>query len=80
MATESQGARSRLLDDFNAGRVRMLVATDSAARGLDIAHLPLAVNFDLPSTAEDYAHRIGRTVPVAPDNTGARWLLRQVEL
>jgi ATP-dependent RNA helicase RhlE len=58
---KSQSARSRVLDDFKAGRLRVLVATDIAARGLDIAHLPLVVNFDLPLVAEDYVHRIGRT-------------------
>ena len=58
---KSQNARSRALDDFKAGRVRVLVATDIAARGLDIAHLPLVVNFDLPLVAEDYVHRVGRT-------------------
>jgi ATP-dependent RNA helicase RhlE len=58
---KSQGERSRVLEDFKAGRVRVLVATDIAARGLDIAHLPLVVNFDLPLVAEDYVHRIGRT-------------------
>ena len=58
---KSQGARTRVLEDFKAGRVRVLVATDIAARGLDIAHLPLVVNFDLPLVAEDYVHRIGRT-------------------
>lgn len=58
---KSQGARSGVLDDFKAGRVRVLVATDIAARGLDIANLPLVVNFDLPLVAEDYVHRIGRT-------------------
>ena len=58
---KSQGARSRALDDFKTGRVRVLVATDIAARGLDIAQLPLVVNFDLPLVAEDYVHRVGRT-------------------
>jgi ATP-dependent RNA helicase RhlE len=58
---KSQNARTRALDDFKAGRLRVLVATDIAARGLDIAHLPLVVNFDLPLVAEDYVHRIGRT-------------------
>jgi ATP-dependent RNA helicase RhlE len=58
---KSQGARGRALDDFKSGRVRVLVATDIAARGLDIPHLPLVVNFDLPLVAEDYVHRIGRT-------------------
>jgi ATP-dependent RNA helicase RhlE len=58
---KSQGARSRALDDFKTGRVRVLVATDIAARGLDIAHMPLVVNFELPLVAEDYVHRVGRT-------------------
>ena len=58
---KSQNARSRALDDFKAGRVRVLVATDIAARGLDIVQLPLVVNFDLPLVAEDYVHRVGRT-------------------
>lgn len=58
---KSQGARTRALDDFKTGRVRVLVATDIAARGLDIKHLPLVVNFDLPLVAEDYVHRVGRT-------------------
>ena len=58
---KSQGARNRALGDFKAGRVRVLVATDLAARGLDIAELPLVVNYDLPLVAEDYIHRVGRT-------------------
>ncbi|HKT80731.1 MAG TPA: DEAD/DEAH box helicase [Vicinamibacterales bacterium] len=58
---KSQGARTRALADFKAGRVNVLVATDIAARGLDIAQLPLVINYDLPLVAEDYIHRIGRT-------------------
>jgi ATP-dependent RNA helicase RhlE len=58
---KSQGARVRALDQFKSGRVRVLVATDIAARGLDIKQLPLVINFDLPLVAEDYVHRIGRT-------------------
>ena len=58
---KSQGARTRALGDFKAGRVTVLVATDIAARGLDIAQLPLVVNYDLPLVAEDYIHRVGRT-------------------
>jgi ATP-dependent RNA helicase RhlE len=58
---KSQGARTRALGDFKAGRVTVLVATDIAARGLDIAQLPLVINYDLPLVAEDYVHRIGRT-------------------
>jgi len=58
---KSQGARTRALDDFRAGRVKVLVATDIAARGLDISQLPLVINYDLPLVAEDYIHRVGRT-------------------
>ncbi len=57
----SQQQRIRALNDFKSGKVRVLVATDVAARGLDIDQLPLVVNFDLPKVAEDYVHRIGRT-------------------
>jgi superfamily II DNA/RNA helicase len=56
-----QPARLRALDRFKAGEVRVLVATDVAARGLDIEELPVVVNFDLPIVAEDYVHRTGRT-------------------
>jgi ATP-dependent RNA helicase RhlE len=58
---KSQGARTRALGDFKSGRVTVLVATDIAARGLDIVDLPLVVNYDLPLVVEDYIHRIGRT-------------------
>ena len=58
---KSQGARTRALADFKSGSVRVLVATDIAARGLDIEQLPHVINFDLPNVPEDYVHRIGRT-------------------
>lgn len=58
---KSQGARTRALADFKSGKIRVLVATDIAARGLDINQLPHVVNFELPNVAEDYVHRIGRT-------------------
>ncbi len=58
---KSQGARTRALADFKANKVRALVATDIAARGLDIDRLPHVVNFELPHVPEDYVHRIGRT-------------------
>ncbi len=58
---KSQGARTRALADFKNGKVRVLVATDIAARGLDIDQLPHVVNFELPNVPEDYVHRIGRT-------------------
>ena len=58
---KSQGARTRALAGFKAGEIRIMVATDIAARGLDIEQLPQVVNFDLPNVPEDYVHRIGRT-------------------
>jgi ATP-dependent RNA helicase RhlE len=58
---KSQNARIRALEDFKVGKVKVLVATDIAARGLDIEELPHVVNFDLPHVPEDYVHRIGRT-------------------
>ena len=73
----SQGARTQALADFRAGRVTVLVATDVAARGIDIAQLPAVVNYDLPRSTTDYVHRIGRTgragesgvaVSFVPDN------------
>ncbi|MCF6808428.1 DEAD/DEAH box helicase [Thiotrichales bacterium 19S9-12] len=58
---KSQGARTKALADFKNNQLQVLVATDIAARGIDIHQLPQVVNFDLPSVAEDYVHRIGRT-------------------
>jgi len=58
---KSQGARTKALADFKAGNVQVLVATDIAARGIDIDQLPHVVNFELPNVPEDYVHRIGRT-------------------
>jgi ATP-dependent RNA helicase RhlE len=59
--SKSQGVRTRVLADFKANRVRVLVATDIAARGIDISELPQVINFELPKIPEDYIHRIGRT-------------------
>ncbi len=58
---KSQNARVKALEDFKKGKVRVLVATDIAARGIDIDQLPHVVNFELPNVSEDYVHRIGRT-------------------
>ncbi|MBK9510730.1 MAG: DEAD/DEAH box helicase [Cytophagaceae bacterium] len=58
---KSQGARTKALDDFKKNQVRVLVATDIAARGLDIPLLPHVINYELPNIPEDYVHRIGRT-------------------
>lgn len=58
---KAQGARTRVLDGFKKRKIRVLVATDIAARGLDIAQLPHVINYELPNIPEDYVHRIGRT-------------------
>ena len=58
---KSQGARTRALSEFKSGQLQVLVATDIAARGIDIEELPHVVNFELPNVPEDYVHRIGRT-------------------
>lgn len=83
---KSQAARQKALAEFKSGKTRILVATDVAARGLDIPQLPLVINHDLPMVAEDYVHRIGRTGRngasgeaislVSPDEAG---LLRQIQ-
>jgi len=57
----SQGARTKMLAEFKAGKLQVLVATDLAARGIDIVQLPVVVNYDLPRSAVDHVHRIGRT-------------------
>ncbi|MBR7801348.1 DEAD/DEAH box helicase [Undibacterium fentianense] len=57
----TQGKRNQVLNDFKASRLKILVATDVAARGIDIDQLPVVINFDLPRSADDYTHRIGRT-------------------
>ncbi|WP_204324460.1 helicase-related protein, partial [Stenotrophomonas maltophilia] len=58
---KSQGARQRALAQFKAGELRVLVATDLFARGIDVAEITHVVNFDLPNEPESYVHRIGRT-------------------
>ena len=58
---KSQGQRQRALDAFKSGKVKVMVATDIAARGIDIDRLEMVINYDLPDTAETYVHRIGRT-------------------
>jgi len=57
----SQGKRNQVLSDFKASRLKVVIATDMASRGLDIVQLPVVVNYDLPRSADDYTHRIGRT-------------------
>jgi len=83
---KSQGARTRALSDFKANNVRVLVATDIAARGLDIDKLPHVVNYELPHVPEDYVHRIGRTARAGLDGNAVslvcvdeQKLLRDIE-
>jgi len=57
---KSQGARTKALAQFKSSEIRVLVATDIAARGIDITELPHVVNYDLPQVPQDYVHRIGR--------------------
>jgi ATP-dependent RNA helicase RhlE len=68
-SNKSQSIRNRTLAEFKRGEFRVLVATDVAARGLDIEGLPLVVNYDLPQVPEDYVHRIGRTGRAGEDGT-----------
>ena len=83
---KSQGARERALEEFKAGKVRALVATDVAARGLDIQQLQYVINYELPYIAEDYIHRIGRTgraglegLAVSLMSMGEEYLLEEIE-
>ena len=83
---KSQSARTRALSGFKAGKVRVLVATDVASRGLDISRLPHVVNFELPHVPEDYVHRIGRTGRAGEEGAAhslvsadERGLLRDIE-
>jgi len=75
----SQGTRSQLLADFKAGRLQVLVATDVAARGIDIAGLPAVVNYDLPRSAVDYTHRIGRTGRAGESGTAVSFITADTE-
>ncbi len=69
-----QGARTLTLSEFKAGRIHVLVATDLAARGIDIKNLPVVVNFDLPRSAVDYTHRIGRTGRAGESGTAVSFI------
>jgi ATP-dependent RNA helicase RhlE len=85
-ANKSQGQRERALDAFRAGRTRVLVATDIAARGIDVDGITHVVNFDLPNVPESYVHRIGRTARAGASGSAVsfcdsleRELLRDIE-
>lgn len=82
---KSQGARERGLEDFKSGKIRALVATDVASRGLDIQQLKHVINYELPFNAEDYIHRIGRTgragkngVAITLLSADENWLLEEI--
>jgi ATP-dependent RNA helicase RhlE len=66
---KSQSARQKALEDFRAGRIRVLVATDIAARGIDIDGISHVINYELPNVAEQYVHRIGRTARAGAEGT-----------
>jgi len=83
---KSQGAREKALLEFKSGKTRVLVATDVAARGLDIEQLSYVINYELPYIAEDYIHRIGRTgragstgLAISLLSPDENWLLEEVE-
>lgn len=76
----SQGARQHMLTDFKANRIQVLVATDLAARGIDVAGLPAVVNYDLPRSADDYIHRIGRTGRAGASGTAISFILAEHEM
>lgn len=83
---KSQGARDKALEEFKSGKTRALVATDVAARGLDIEQLNYVINYELPYIAEDYIHRIGRTgragnsgLAVSLMSVEEEWLLEEIE-
>jgi len=83
---KSQGAREKALNEFKEGKIRALIATDVAARGIDIKGLSHVINYELPYNAEDYVHRIGRTaragntgLAVSLISPGEEWLLTAIK-
>jgi ATP-dependent RNA helicase RhlE len=79
-SNKSQSIRTRTLAEFKKGEFRVLVATDVAARGLDIEHLPHVVNYDLPQVPEDYVHRIGRTGRAGENGVALSLVCREEQL
>jgi ATP-dependent RNA helicase RhlE len=71
---QSQGKRSQVLSDFKASRLKVIIATDVAARGIDINNLPVVVNYDLPRSSDDYTHRIGRTARAGQSGTAISFI------
>ena len=77
---KGQSARRRALTEFTEGKARVMVATDVAARGLDIENLPFVINYDMPFLAEDYIHRIGRTGRAGKSGHAVSFVSREEEL
>jgi superfamily II DNA/RNA helicase len=75
----SQGKRSQVLSDFKASRLKVVIATDMASRGLDITQLPVVVNYDLPRSATEYTHRIGRTGRAGETGLAVSFVSRDTE-
>ncbi len=75
----SQGARARILSEFKSRELRVLVSTDLGARGIDIAQLPVVVNYDLPRAAADYVHRIGRTARAGASGLAVSFITADME-
>jgi superfamily II DNA/RNA helicase len=76
---KSQGARRRAIADFKSGKVQILIATEVAARGIDIQGLDYVINFNLPYLAEDYVHRIGRTGRAGSSGNAISFVSREEE-
>jgi superfamily II DNA/RNA helicase len=76
----SQGARTQALADFKASKTQVLIATDVAARGIDIMQLPAVVNYDLPRSAVDYTHRIGRTGRAGESGVAVSFITADMEV
>lgn len=74
---KTQGARQRVLTNFKSGKTRVIIATDIAARGIDIANLEMVINYDLPDAAETYVHRIGRTGRAGHTGTALTFCCRE---
>jgi len=77
---KSQGARQRALTNFKSGKTRVIIATDIASRGIDIANLEVVINYDLPDVAETYVHRIGRTGRAGNQGTALTFCSREEHL
>ena len=79
METQDQKKREKTMQDFKAGKIKILVATDVAGRGLDVKNLPYVVNYDFPTTLLMYAHRIGRTGRQSKSGTAVSFFTRNLQ-